>query len=58
MNGLVSIRAFAMLLTCEGDVRQCKNRQIETFPCLKAAYMSESPVEDPPVQRYNGHDTS
>ena len=46
-----------MLLTCEGDVRQCKNRQIETFSRLKAAYMSESPVEDPPVQRYNGHDT-
>ncbi len=43
-----------MLLTCAGDVRQCDNRQIETFPRIKAADVKENPVEDPPVQRYNG----
>ena len=49
-NGPVSTHALAMLLTCPSDVKQCKNRQIETFPRLNPADVKEKPVEDPPVQ--------
>ena len=53
-NGLVSTHALAMLLTFSDDLRQNENIKIETFPRLKAAELKEHPVDDPPVQRYNG----
>ena len=53
-NGLVSTHALAMLLTFSGDVRLSENKQIETFPRLKAVDMKEHLVEDTSVQRYNG----